>query len=150
MHSNAIRPFRPGWKMTLFAGLLLPVVVSLGMWQLSRAEEKRRFENAYLDRIGALAAPPGAELVAFQRLRLSGEFEQGRDFLLDNQTRNGEIGYGVISVFRSDDGRGWLMAAKVFRRVHLLRIHRNQRCEETGKFNTYDIVLSGFLAFKRS
>lgn len=109
MHSNAIRPFRPGWKMTLFAGLLLPVVLSLGMWQLSRAEEKRRFENAYLDRIGALAVAPGAELVAFQRLRLSGEFEQGRDFLLDNQIRNGEIGYGVISVFRTDDGRGWLI-----------------------------------------
>ena len=109
MHSNSNRRFRPGWKMTLFTALLLPVVLSLGIWQLGRAEEKREFEAAYLDRIGALAVVPAPTLTDFQRIRLVGEYQAGRDFLLDNQVRGGEIGYGVISVFRGEDGRRWLI-----------------------------------------
>lgn len=109
MHFNAIRRFQPGWKMTLFTLLLLPVVLSLGFWQLSRAEEKRQFESAYLDRIGALAVTPGAAVTDFQRIRLVGAYEPGHDFLLDNQVRDGQIGYGVISAFRTEDGRGWLV-----------------------------------------
>lgn len=104
-----MRPFRPGWKMTLFTVLLLPLVVSLGLWQLGRAEEKRQFEEAYLERIGALARRPGAEVVAFDRVRLTGEYEPSRYFLLDNQTRDGAVGYGVISSFLAEDGRRWLI-----------------------------------------
>ncbi len=95
--------------MTLFTALLLPLVLSLGSWQLKRAEEKRQYEAAYIDRIGARALAPAEPLLEFQRIRLVGEFEPGRDFLLDNQTGAGQIGYGVISLFRSEDGRGWLI-----------------------------------------
>jgi len=95
--------------MSLFTALLLPVVLSFGVWQLGRAEEKRQFEAAFLDRIGALAKAPGATVLDFQRLRLSGEYVTGRDFLLDNQIQEGEFGYGVVSLFRTEDGRGWLI-----------------------------------------
>jgi cytochrome oxidase assembly protein ShyY1 len=107
--SETRRRFRPGWRMTAFTVLLLPVVLSLGSWQLDRAVEKRQFENAYMDRIGALARAPGAEVAPFERLRLEGEYEPGRYFLLDNQTRNGEVGYGVVSSFLATDGRRWLI-----------------------------------------
>ena len=95
--------------MSVFVILMLPVVLSLGFWQLDRAEEKRRFETAYLDRIGALASEPGETVRDFERLRLVGAFEPGLDYLLDNQIRDGQIGFAVISVFRSTDGRGWLV-----------------------------------------
>lgn len=95
--------------MTLFAGVLLPVVVSLGAWQLDRAEEKRRFEEQMLDRIGALPVPPGVILVDFERLRLAGAYEADRTFLLDNQTHAGEVGYAVITSFLAEDGRRWLV-----------------------------------------
>jgi len=108
-HTAARRRFRPGWKMTLFTALLLPVVLSLGAWQLGRAEEKRQFEADYLDRIGALAVTPGESVDDFQRIRVTGQYEPGRDFLLDNQIRDGQIGYGVVSYFRAEDGRGWLI-----------------------------------------
>jgi surfeit locus 1 family protein len=104
-----MRPFRPGWKMTLFTVLLLPLVVSLGLWQLGRAEEKRQFEEAYLERIGALARSPGDAVSPFERIRLLGEYEAGHDFLLDNQIRDGAVGYGVITSFRTEDGRRWLI-----------------------------------------
>ena len=109
VHSSAKRRFRPGWKMSLFVIAMLPVVVSLGFWQLGRADEKRQFEAAYLDRIGALAMQPGEVVEDFQRIRLVGSFESGRDYLLDNQIRDGQVGFGVISLFRTDDGRGWLV-----------------------------------------
>lgn len=105
----AERRFHPGWKMTFFAGVLLPVLISLGIWQLDRAEEKRRLEEQMLDRIGALPAPPGESLSDFERLRLSGTYEAERTFLLDNQTHAGEVGYGVITSFLADDGRRWLL-----------------------------------------
>lgn len=111
MESAAIRlgRFRPGWRMTLFVGLMLPVLVSLGSWQLSRAEEKRQFEESYLDRISALGVEPGEVVAPFQRLKLSGSYEADRYFLLDNQTRRGAVGFVVVSSFLASDGRRWLI-----------------------------------------
>jgi cytochrome oxidase assembly protein ShyY1 len=95
--------------MSLFVCLLLPVVLSLGLWQLERAEEKRLLETAYVDQLAALPVRPTGELEDFQRVRLEGTFEAGRDFLLDNQTRQGRIGYGVVTPLLADDGRRWLI-----------------------------------------
>lgn len=103
------RRFRPGWKMTLFVGLMLPLVLALGSWQLERAEEKRQFEETYLDRIGALAVVPGETPVPFERLKLTGRYDPQRYFLLDNQTRNGAVGFEVVSSFQALDGRRWLI-----------------------------------------
>ncbi len=95
--------------MTLFVLALLPLLVGLGCWQLGRAEEKRQLEEQMLTRIGALPQVPGTSLSDFERLRLSGAYEPERTFLLDNQTHAGEVGYGVITSFRTDDGRRWLV-----------------------------------------
>ena len=95
--------------MSLFVVCLLPAVLSLGFWQLARAEQKLKLEEAYLDRIGARPVAPASTLEDFQRLRLSGRFEQGRDFLLDNQTEGGAVGYAVITPFMAQDGRRWLL-----------------------------------------
>jgi cytochrome oxidase assembly protein ShyY1 len=103
------RRFRPGWRMTLFTALLLPLVLSLGAWQLRRAEEKRQFEQAFMDRIGALAHAPGEAVEDFERIRIAGAYEAERDFLLDNQTHDGAVGFGVVSSFLADDGRRWLI-----------------------------------------
>ncbi|MEM8768332.1 MAG: SURF1 family protein [Pseudomonadota bacterium] len=110
MRENGVaRRFRPGWKMSLFVVLFLPLTLGLGSWQLNRAEEKRAFETAYLERIGARALPPGDVVADFQRLRLEGRYERGQDFLLDNQTLDGAIGFAVVSVFQAKDGRRWLI-----------------------------------------
>jgi cytochrome oxidase assembly protein ShyY1 len=95
--------------MTLFVTLLLPLVVGLGFWQLERAEEKRRLEETYLDRLSALPVPVSEGAGAFQRVRLTGRYDEDRYFLLDNQTRNGAVGFAVISVFLGGDGRRWLI-----------------------------------------
>ena len=42
MYSSIARRFRPGLLPTLVVMALLPALVSLGFWQLGRAEEKRQ------------------------------------------------------------------------------------------------------------
>jgi len=107
--ANQGRPgFRPGWRMTAFLLVMLPVVVGLGFWQLERAQEKRTLDEAYLKRLTGLPEEPGADPADFQRLRLSGHYD-ARYFLLDNQIREGSVGFGVIGVFQADDGRRWLI-----------------------------------------
>ena len=38
---QAVTGFRPGWWPSIAVALLLPLLLGLGFWQLSRAEEKR-------------------------------------------------------------------------------------------------------------
>jgi surfeit locus 1 family protein len=103
--------FAPGWKMTLFVLVMLPVAVSLGFWQLDRAAEKRALETRYYERQGGLPIDrpvrPGA--LAFARVRLSGRYLPGLDYLVDNRVRDGRPGYWVVSVFAADDDRRWLV-----------------------------------------
>lgn len=109
--------FNPGWKMTLFVALLLPLMLRLGVWQLDRAEQKRiilESQQALLD------APPqrvsGQPLATYQPLTLIGEFEPKRHFLLDNVVHQGKVGFDVLTPFYDEAGqvvllnRGWIAA----------------------------------------
>jgi cytochrome oxidase assembly protein ShyY1 len=110
--------FKPGWKLTLFCALLLPLLLALGMWQLGRAEQKA----AILERIEARRQRPPADFSQiarhaepdFMRVALHGEYLTGRDVLLDNRTHRGRFGYEWVQPFRDQSGvlvlvsRGWI------------------------------------------
>lgn len=110
------------WRITLFTLLLLPLLISLGFWQLQRAEEKAALASAFERQqasppapLQTLAGASAAEL-AYRPVVLRGRFVAGQDLLLDNRTRSGRYGNEVLSVFVLDDGalalvnRGWLVA----------------------------------------
>lgn len=104
----------PGVRMTVCVGALLPVLIGLGVWQLERAAEKQEREALFAARAGAMPmAPPanlgGAAETDYLRLRLVGEFDPRRYFLVDNQVRGGRPGYWVVAGFTGVDGRGWLV-----------------------------------------
>ena len=95
---------------------MLPTVVSLGFWQLNRADEKAALEAAYFDQLGAQVHEPGEKVEAFSRLVLRGEF--GTDqYLVDNQVLRGQVGYWVMQLFIAREGRryivnrGWIAAS---------------------------------------
>ncbi len=112
------RHFRPGWGPSLLVALLVPALLWLGFWQLSRAEEKTallaRFEARRQAAPLALAELEAAGAPAFQRVRLHGRFDAQHGLLLDNRTRNGRPGVELLQPFRDDGGqwllvnRGWL------------------------------------------
>jgi len=103
--------------------LLSAGFVSLGRWQLERAEVNREIEERF-DRAGGLSAldrPVGAsdaETHRYRRMTLSGRYETDIQILLDNMMRDGRVGYEVLTPFAVDGldrllvvNRGWLPAA---------------------------------------
>lgn len=103
--------FSPALAPTLVTAVLLPLLTGLGVWQLGRAEEKRSIEQTVARRI---EAPPleidaerwssihlgtDASALAYRRVTMSGRFDGGRQYLLDNRTRNGVAGFQVLTAF---------------------------------------------------
>lgn len=112
-----MKAFKPGVRMSIFALLLLPILLALGNWQVQRGAFKRELETAYLEQLTRLPVD-GAELLAsagsdlalrpFTRVRLSGRYGQEM-FFLDNQVNAGEVGYWLFQTFITQDGLQWLV-----------------------------------------
>jgi cytochrome oxidase assembly protein ShyY1 len=109
------------WKLSLLGLLMLPVLLRLGFWQLERAEDKRQLQ-AEMDRQRALPALTQADELFNQtpmhhrRIELRGTLDNDHSWLLDNKTRQGQVGYEVITPLLLDSGetillnRGWVAA----------------------------------------
>ena len=97
--------------MTAFVLVFVPVLASLGIWQVGRADEKRAREELVFERQGMfpIAIPESLENMRYRHVRLHGTFESNRYFLLDNQMYQGTPGYWIIASFLADDGRRWLV-----------------------------------------
>jgi surfeit locus 1 family protein len=96
--------FRFDWKVTLLALVLLPVTVSLGQWQLRRADEKRaliaeRAEHQALPPVPLNQLPQEQSQLRYRRVALTGSFDAAHCFLLDNQVHQGHVGYEIICPF---------------------------------------------------
>lgn len=114
--------FRPRLWPTLATLALLPLLLSLGQWQLHRAAAKAALQ-AELDAraqgplLAVPTAPVEAETLRFRPLLAQGVFEPERQILLDNQVAQGMAGYHVLtplhlahSNLRLLVDRGWVPA----------------------------------------
>ena len=108
-----MKRFRPGIVPTLVVALLLPMLVSLGFWQLSRGAEKSALLNSYAER---RAAEPMASTElqntqdpAFRRVRLHGQFDPEHSVLLDNRQRDGKVGVELLQPFQDQASGLWLL-----------------------------------------
>lgn len=101
------RRFAPtlGYSLLALAGLAL--FLSLGRWQLDRAEEKRSLTAAFERGGGSLQELPAglSPVDRYQRLRARGRFDPARQFLLDNMTFDGRAGFRVLTPLVLEDGR---------------------------------------------
>jgi len=112
------RRFRPSLAPTLAVVALLPLLVSLGFWQLDRAGQKRTLQTAFAAGSEAVVDPVAAELPTlprYQQVVLRGRFDTQHQFLLDNMTDGGAAGYQVLTPFRPEGwdasiivNRGWV------------------------------------------
>jgi surfeit locus 1 family protein len=113
---------RPRWLPIVAAAIGLALTAAAGNWQLSRAHEKERMQQAY-DRgvadspIHLTGAPASVEDLRLKRVEVAGEFVPKGLVLLDNKIRNGQPGYEVIMPLRVDGSsmhvlinRGWIAA----------------------------------------
>ena len=117
--SGQKRHWQLDWKTGVLTLIFVPITLSLGFWQLDRAEEKRQL---LLQQERQALVPPvpiqtlkEEDLVANRRVSLTGYFDNNKNWLLDNRMRNGKPGYEVISLFILEENqqkvlvnRGWV------------------------------------------
>jgi surfeit locus 1 family protein len=114
------RQFRPGLVPSLAMAVLLPLFLTMGYWQLQRAEEKRELQAEYDARatgptIKVEARVQRSEELQFYRVIARGYYETGYQVLVDNRVHQGQAGYEAITPLRLPDSdvrllvnRGWV------------------------------------------
>lgn len=104
------------WKSALTIILILPILVSLGCWQLRRADEKQALLADFEER-RLLPAVNVAVLDSYPNYRpayAEGQFDAEQYWLLDNRIFHGRFGYEIMAIFTLSDGqkllvnRGWI------------------------------------------
>jgi surfeit locus 1 family protein len=124
---------RPRWLPALAAIIGIALTAAAGNWQLGRAHEKERAQQAY-DRgvsdapIRLTAAPFSVEDLRMRRVEAEGEFVPKGLVLLDNKTRNGEAGYEVVMPLKIGGSsmhvlinRGWIAAGPERARLPVIK-----------------------------
>ena len=102
--------FSPRPFTTLLTLALLIMLISLGRWQLQRADEKRALYQAFAAgndatvTIDAQTQP----LPRYQHVDARGHYDGERQVLIDNMFDAEKVGYFVITPFALDGG-GWLL-----------------------------------------
>ena len=104
--------FSPNLIPSLTTLILLPFLVSLGFWQLDRADQKREIDKGIHEAI----AKPALQLNTIDTSKLSteiyrtvsikGKYDTEHQFLLDNRTHLGKPGYHVLTPFLFDNNNG--------------------------------------------
>ena len=104
-----------GWLPYALGALLVVLFVGLGMWQISRAQEKLAVQEAFDRQTGFTRFVDGMNVKPYQQLAAEGVFDAAHQFLLDNiivDSRNGH--YVLTPLVYSDDepvlivNRGWI------------------------------------------
>jgi surfeit locus 1 family protein len=116
--------FSPGRWPTLVTLVVFGFLLSLGFWQLHRAEEKREILRNYQgDKDGAVirlnAELKSAGGLDYQHASSIGRYDSAHQLLLDNRTHEGRAGYQVLTplILRDSEvavlvNRGWLPVGK--------------------------------------
>ena len=105
------RIFTPRPLTTLLTVALLVMLVSLGRWQLRRADEKRALYDAFDRGADATVVIDSATrpLPRYRHIEARGSYDGSRQVLIDNMTdADGRAGYFVMTPFALSGG-GWLL-----------------------------------------
>jgi len=105
------------WPLTIGALLLCALFIRLGFWQWDRGNMRQAQWNHFArgaDKAVALGSSAVGTVPRFQRVSLEGRYDGAHQFLLDNRTWNGKVGYEVLTPLERDNGRvvlvdrGWV------------------------------------------
>ncbi|MDD5175612.1 MAG: SURF1 family protein [Sterolibacterium sp.] len=129
-----VPPMRPGslfWP-TLAAIVVIVVTVSLGRWQLDRAQFREQLAAHYNEMAKLPPTAIGSKLIdasqlAYHRVSASGRWLTEYGIFLDNQVYQGQAGFDVYMPLRLEGSdtcllvnRGWVVAGRD--RAHLPEI----------------------------
>jgi surfeit locus 1 family protein len=103
--------------------LMVTLLISLGVWQLKRADEKRQFlqqQRKAFNSVITLSATTAdnSPLLRYRQATVEGFYDTAKQFLIDNQIVQGKVGYFVLTPFVLTGttkavlvNRGWVAAS---------------------------------------
>ncbi len=112
--------FTPGLWPTLATIVLVPILVSLGVWQLERAAWKQALVDEHAEHIRQSPLPLADWLTSgdrpqYRRVTARGRYDLDHQLLLDNSIHRGRAGYHVLTPLVLTDlaetvlvNRGWV------------------------------------------
>ena len=91
------------WAISVFTLFFLPLTISLGFWQLDRADQKQQLQASLASLEQPITLTQGQEfqlgaLENFQRVTLNSRFIKPFIWLKDNQVVNGKVGYDAVGL----------------------------------------------------
>lgn len=101
--------FSPGLFMTILTFSLAYIMLSLGQWQLSRAQYKDNLQQKIAERqikpaISYSELPYEKEERVYLPVRLEGVYDTEHSFFLDNRIVDSIVGYEVFTPFKMTNG----------------------------------------------
>ena len=112
--------FKPKWWILVLSVILIIIFTRLGLWQLSRADEKDS-KQQLLDQLAheAVLTLPSSRVelsdLLFRNVEVRGQFVASHTIFLDNKVYRGAVGYHVLTPMRIENSnmhvlinRGWV------------------------------------------
>lgn len=137
----------------LFAYLgLFTLFLSLGAWQINRANQKQDFLDMEAKRVNEkveLTAQTSDDAVAlrYKPATVVGHFETSTQFLLDNQIDSGKAGYFVFTPFKIQNSnkailinRGWIPLIEPRASLPNVDFQAEKETVLTGRINTFPSI----------
>ena len=113
--------FKANYFLSMLAILILALLISLGNWQLDRAREKQAILDLQsarmnLDSIDISTLELTDNDLRYLPVKASGWLDTSHQILIDNQVKNGRVGYFVLTPMKLNASeavlinRGWVAA----------------------------------------
>ena len=136
------RIFAPRLFTTLLAIVLIASLISLGRWQLRRADEKRALFDSFAAGTDAtqsidLRTPP---VRRYRHIEAAGHYDQTRQILIDNMVHAERAGYFVITPFALAGG-GWVLVNRGWVPLGASRAEIARLLGESSWTSAADLVL---------
>lgn len=116
--------FKPKWWILVLSVVLIIIFTRLGLWQLSRADEKDS-KQQLLDQLAheAVLTLPSSRVelsdLLFRNVEVKGQLVASHTIFLDNKVYRGAVGYHVLTPMRIENSnmhvlinRGWVALGK--------------------------------------
>ena len=113
------KKFNPGLRITIFFVIFAVVFFSLGIWQIERGQTKTQIMSEFENKLTKEPIYLNAESKKWDRVLVSGKWENKKQLLIDNVIHQGIAGYKVLTPLRIDEtnklilvDRGWIKQNK--------------------------------------
>ena len=113
------KKFKPGVRITIFFIIFAVVFFSLGIWQIERGQTKTQIMSEFENKLTKEPIYLNAESKKWDRVLVSGKWENKKQLLIDNVIHQGIAGYKVLTPLRIDEtnklilvDRGWIKQNK--------------------------------------